>query len=175
MHYSDESGLYTAVCCERYTCTVWMERLDPQAHGADTAHNHSADAAYIVYHWTSTMACCQVESSVCSFPHTFPSQLSCITIKESIPTSANKVAASTTWHDDWEMAQISLQWQTRDRSNSIKRRIVAPKIHAMCKPTGHAHVCPTPKLPFPGGPWRTPSYTRTRLRSFACLLTAAVC
>ena len=60
---------------------------------------------------------------------------------------------------------------TRDRSNSIKRRIVATKIHAICKPTGHAHVCPTPKLPFPGGPWRTPSYTRTRQRSFACLLS----
>ena len=123
-------------------------------------------------------------------------------------------------------------------ANSIKRRIVAPKIHAICKPTGHrsslrwtdghgrrglrglgrTDACgrghghgepsyingpvarildtalspypdtciplqptaypnkqrPTPKLPFPGGHWRTPSYTRTRLRSFACLLTTAV-
>jgi len=51
MHYSDELGLYTVVCCAPRTCTVGMEQLDPPIHGADTAHSHSDDAAYTVCHW----------------------------------------------------------------------------------------------------------------------------
>lgn len=93
MHCSGELGSYTVVCCVPRTYTVWMERPGPQAHGVDRAHNHSIVAAYTVYHWTSTAACCPAVSSVCSFPHTCQSRLSCVTVSESILVSADKGTA----------------------------------------------------------------------------------